>query len=399
MPNKHDLASDRSISEKIQADVNERQSGPETYFVEYGPEDVQLEPRTAQNAILLETDLITDPIDPVVVAEGFVEPEDDDASGTTVRFQGDLDTEQYSIFIEDALETDTVVLQDDSRILQALSVVADVARHSEESIEDEVKLDEFSSSRMYDIYRDVITSRVRMDVVSGWTEHLPAVDITDDGAVVDNHFVITWEAENYVLDDVNAVDPDGSPRSDADESHEFIGAEFETEPMIEATLDGESYDLSESEQQFIALCKVLSYPDRYLGTGSSLVNHVHNVKRDENDRMEQISNSVHVTHYMDPVSGIVHPHGIDKHTLRASFNVCSWVIDDLLYTEFDHAGVNELSWRETEFRNAAEPVFVDTDNQDDDRWGQINSTARSARVPDFVRRELRSQYGSRSSGS
>ncbi|PSQ99017.1 MAG: hypothetical protein BRD48_05355, partial [Bacteroidetes bacterium QS_9_68_14] len=127
------------------------------------------------------------------IVSAVLSAEGADGSGEAPPFKGGFIRKERkghgrSRLVEGPLRRDEpVVLMDDSRILRALSIVADVARYSEEPIEGEVELDEHNSFRMYGIYRDVITSRVRMDVVSEWTEHLPAVDITDDGAVVDNH--------------------------------------------------------------------------------------------------------------------------------------------------------------------------------------------------------------------
>lgn len=72
---------------------------------------------------------------------------------------------------------------------------------------------------------------------------------------------------------------------------------------------------------------------------------------------------------MDLASGLIHFHGIDKHTTRATFNTNQRVVDDFHHSGFDHAGVHELAYREDEFRNADDPVFYDTDNDDDERWG------------------------------
>lgn len=385
MPKRHDFGTERSIGEKLQGEIVERQSGPNSYFVEY-EDGYDIEPRTVENEILFETDLVQDADDTSIRASGTTVDDTSRGDGHRIDFAGSLSEDDYSIRVDN----DEITLTDEDRIMRALSAVMMVAQEAGQTTP--VDLDARSATDIYQVYRDVLTSRVRRprieDILDG-----RYIAFTDDGIVIDDTFLVTWEAENYVLDDVQAVDDDGSPRSDADESHEFLGINFETDPMISVEIDGTEYELSETEQRFLALVEVLRDPERYLGTGQSIISEIQQAKLDEQRPVADIAETATVHRYMDPVSGIVHPHGIDKHTLTASFNVRRWVLDEIMYTEFDHAGVNELAWREDEFRNVDRDVFYDVENGNHERWQQIQETADSARVPDLVIRELRAEYG------
>ena len=110
--------------------------------------------------------------------------------------------------------------------------------------------------------------------------------------------------------------------------------------------------------------------------------------------IETLTRTVDVSHFVDPESGLLHRHDIDKHVLRSTFKVSRWVVEEIDYSSFDHAGLAELAHREQEFRNADRDVFFDgTANDNDERWRHIQDVEGDAPCPPEVYRKLRAKYG------
>lgn len=414
------FGSNHSVAEKLQATVVEET--PESYFVQYGDDDFDVEPKSEKNRILFETELV-DADDPTIVAEGHTGPL---ASSERVRFEADLEANVYTLEAWD----EAVELSGDDLVYALDLVIDDIESDGDGRATSEVDVNVGSSSqpfdahtgttnsitfgesddcpddedevhilsedvveKLYQRYKHVVADRVRQDVVSDFLRRYDAwVDVTDDGWVIDGAFLVTYDAENYVIEDVEAHEVHGQGTKPIGDRQEFLDIEFDLSRERAVELGREQVDLTEREQEFLALVEVLCFPEDHLGT--KLTNRVEEARHGGGfDEIAEIADTNSVSSFMDPQSGLVHQHDIDKHTLQASFSVTAEVIADLHFTEYDHAGVHELVYRERELRNADYSVFWDTDNDDDGRWEQIRNAADSAPVPDGVHRELRERYG------
>jgi hypothetical protein len=142
------------------------------------------------------------------------------------------------------------------------------------------------------------------------------------------------------------------------------------------------------------------YPDHYLGVDGYQRRAGLSIQRAKADGyrdapgIDDYARKTEVSRFVDPVTGLVHNHELNKHTLRATFDVQGWVIHELDHSEFDHAGVNELWWRQMEFIADGRDVFCDTEDDDESRWDEIESTAERAIISSSVSEDLRAKFGS-----
>lgn len=420
------FGSQHSVGEKLEAEIEDET--PESYFVCYGGNEYDIEPKTEKNRLLFETDLITEG-DPTLVAAGtarFGEGE-----GIYVEFVADFPTDEYTLTVEEA----ELVLSGQQAFDVLADVIEDVTSDDEAfepgpvrgmtyppsnvtSVEesddthdatpvDAEQLSDATARTLYRTFNEIRSKRVREPVVAEFADRHTGVategsfmtgtesrvDIRDEGWVIDETFLVTFEAENYVVDDITTHEVEGGTVVEADERHQFLEVSFDakSEAVVEAP-SGVDVDLSEREQEFLATVEVLCYPGDYLGT--DLVHKVEQAVEDTVEPIADVADTADVQSYMDHKTGLVHDHELDKHTLRATFNVTREVIDELYFNEHDHAGVHELVYREEEFRDADFDVFYDTDNCNDARWQRIDETTSTAYVPDSVHLELRARYGS-----
>ena len=257
-----------------------------------------------------------------------------------------------------------------------------------------------TASNLYDVYENALATRVREDLVNSFANQFAGVAVEDSGWVIEDTYMLTYDAENYLVDDIDTYTVSGSSVAETDGEQQAVGLKFDTEPYAVFTIAGQEYTLSENEQHFLASAEFLTSPSNYLEVDSfetEVYSAIREAKGDPLVRgaVEELASSVRVGHFIDPKSGLIHRHDIDKHVLRSTFKIRSWVVEDLNYSSFDHAGVSELSYREAEFRNADEPVFFDgSDNDDDEKWNHINQVEKDAPCPPEVYRRLQSMYGS-----
>lgn len=261
---------------------------------------------------------------------------------------------------------------------------------------------EFASS-LYDVYERRIAERVRANAVNQFVDDIEPskIEIEDNGWIVEGTYLVTFDgAENYLVDDIDQYSVSGNKVVETDSEKQAVGLTFDTEPLAVFEVDGRELSLSSKEQRFLASVNFLLEPSNYLDVDhfeQEVYEAIETAKGEtfHNSQIELITRSVNVSHFVDPQSGLLHRHDIDKHVLRSTFKVQRWVIDELDYSSFDHAGLAELAYREQEFRaeDTREVFFDATPNDDDGRWQNINSTEKNAPCPPEVYRKLRAKYG------
>jgi len=258
-----------------------------------------------------------------------------------------------------------------------------------------------TASQLYSVYEESLRTRVREDVVNPMVESIAGVEITDKGCVIEDTYLVTYDAENYLVNDIDMYSVSGNSVVQTDSEKEAVGLRFDTEPYAVFSFNDEEYTLSENEQSFLATVEFLKSPSKYLEVDSfetEVYSAIQEAKGEPVHRepIEKLAQSARVSHFVDPKSGLVHRHDIDKHVLRSTFNINSWVVDELMFSSFDHAGLAELTYREDEFRQAEEAVFFDGSlNDDDEKWKRINEIETQAPCPPEVYRTLSAKYGSK----
>jgi hypothetical protein len=387
------FGSARSIGEKLQADVED--VTPTGYWVTYPDGDTDIEPNTTKNELLFETDVL-DPDDPEVQfidqAYGTVGSHGVD-DGITTEFWMDLESGRARLVTDDsAIELDT------DRKFEALQILIEYLTPRPD---DDVNSDDFyddlehrveTATALYELFIEIKSERVRRGVVGSfidarYNDEDGRIVPVDGGVAVDETFKVTYEAENYLIDAPDTYRIQGGDVVEVDETHEFIDVDFETTTVKSIECDGQTFHLSEREQSFLATVEALCHPQRHLEVQTA--NRVERaVEGDVGDAIESIAATADVNAYKDEITGLVHDHHPNKHTLTASFRVTQWVLDEMYFTEYDHAGVNELSAMESELREADRSVFHDTHNDDDERWNAIHDTADSAQIHAHIQQQI-----------
>lgn len=391
------FGSARTIAEKLQAEVED--ITPTGYWVTYPDGTEDIEPHTTKNELLFETDVL-DPADTTVQFEdqafGTVGGYDSDdglpteytvEDGITTEFWMNLESGRARLVADGAaLELDT------DQTFEALEIVIDYLRAESDDDGEDLEARVETATELYEHFAEIKSERVRKDVVTDFIDARynledARVVTVDGGVVVDDTFKVTYEAENYLIDDPDTYRIEGGAVVEVDETHQFIDVDFDTTSVSSMDCDGETYHLTEREQSFLATVEALCHPQRHLQVQTA--NRVERaVEGQPGDGIESIAATADVDSYKDEITGLVHDHHPNKHTLTASFGVKQWVLDEMHFTEYDHAGVNELSAMEPELRDADRAAFYRADNDDDELWDDIHNTAGKAQIHAHIQRQI-----------
>ncbi len=390
-------AANRSVEDDVES-ASVIHETPSEYVVVYPDGSNDVLPKNQKNRIMIEHDLYD-----IVQGEGNVEFE---PKGHEVVLSGTGTEGVFMLEVDD--DTVRTSMDDQTRVLRTLRKDLDARSARDEADEQSREAGE----NLFGLYQDLIANRVRRGTVERFVNWFPIdrVEITDSGWIIDDTFLITYEAENYSLDDVQTHKVSGGEVVEADEEHQFV--EFEPTISVQAEefeVPGSSDQeiLSEKEQFFLAT--VQKFVDTEDSVGGRFAAEVRKEKRRVSDEAQtaqavvDLANSLRVKSFRDARSGLVHRHGLNKHTLTASFSISQDVIDMMHYSSFDHAGVHEILARREEFEDKAQSdeefeIFRDIDREDepDDyegRWDRIDSVSEDAIIPDLIRNEIIDRFG------
>ncbi len=394
--------SDYSIQSKLRAEVIDKT--PVTYLARFPDGQTASVSKTSTDGMLVGID----DIDPFVPIHGsglaLLEDEYIDkygATGLELSFEVDLSDESGTISVDDTNDV-PITGSNLATVIRIVNEVFEAADEEDEVNQRRIDLTRDQADRLYRTYKRILESRVREEVINDFSDRFYGVtEVTDEGWVIQDTYLVTYEAENYLVDEKETFEVNnnrnGVTRTDG--VPQAVKMLFDAPPMavVENSANGSEYTLSENELEFLAMVQVLTHPGEYLGV-ESFEEEVYNaitraVHDTETDQIAKIARDVSIKHYVDPETGLLHHHSLDKHVLTSSFKVRPWVIRDLEFSSFDHAGLAELAWREQELRNADRDVFYDTDNDDGERWGRIQSIEGDAPCPSHVYQTLTAKYG------
>lgn len=263
-----------------------------------------------------------------------------------------------------------------------------------------VDLGNEQATELFEIFERILQNQVREDILESAHDSFRMVDIDvrNDGWVIEDTYLLTYDgAEVYFTEDKDIYARSGSTVRDVTETKQVFGIDIKTEPLKEIDIGGQTDVYSEVEQRFLAIVQILSEPNRYLGF-DTFEEEVYGAIRDatgNRSSLDRLAGTAEFSHFIDPKTGLLHKHGVNKHLAYTTFDLNYWVIRDLEYSSFDHAGVAELAWREDELRQADRDVFSDVSNDDDKRWDYIQRITEKAPCPNHVYNKLDSLYGQR----
>lgn len=114
---------------------------------------------------------------------------------------------------------------------------------------------------LIEVYKEIVDTQVRRDVLNKLIDVLPnipreRVQITDEGWVVDDYYVVDWKAEMYAK---GGPDDTYTRSGDTlDKDHEFLKLNMSYEPeRKKVKLDGETLLLGEKEMEFLGKVRFL----------------------------------------------------------------------------------------------------------------------------------------------
>jgi hypothetical protein len=424
------MVSDKSIQDAIDAEVIG--GTPQTTLIEYDDGSVESVADQSLKGAMVNLEQI-DPSEQIHARGRALDVDDADGTGIDVEFQlstsqqllgqitvgGHADTVEVTgsnlATILSSIEascTDDDADVDDGSVgtagfdrSQGAAISSRRQQQNNDIDQQDMVLSDETATTLYSVYEQRIKDRCRANVLVEFSDSFTAhsgIEITDDGWIVEDTYAVTYDgAKNFLVDEIDTYRVSGGGVTQAEEGKQAVGLSFDTEPLAVAPVDGDEYSLSAIEQKFLATVEFLCNPSTYLEVDDferEVYDAIKSAKGGDvmTEWIQELTRSVTVSHFVDPESGLIHNHNIDKHVLRSSFQINKWVVDELNYSSFDHAGLAELAFREQEFRNAEQAVFFDGSRNDDGgKWKRINSVEDDAPCPPEVYRRLRAEYGSR----
>lgn len=364
--------SEFTIAELREAEIVPEQGGPNAWLVRFGESDYRMVPRTPKHRLLLETDLLER-------AEGGDTKvlDRDDGAQDHVTFTADVDSDSYHLTVNG----------------NRLKVPSDFENEVLEAYADE----DFAELRR--VHQDIVENRVRVGLMDRFMPRF--ADARDDnrlrkagdGWVIDDTFIVQWNGENYLTEQVGTHIVESGEAVRADEEHPAREITFdipddEVEVDVPNTVDA-TVTLSAREARFLATAECLLNPQEYLTDVEA--DWVEDAVESVQDPIASLARTAQVSGFTDEKSGLYHGHGLQKHTL-SDLGVTDEAIDMLHYNSFDHTGVWEMAVREQEFKNAPFNVFEDAANDDSSKWQKIRNTKDKAPIPSDVKQSLQQMY-------
>lgn len=333
---------ERTLAELTDAEIVPNMGGPNGWLVRFGEGDYDTVNKSAKNRLILEEKV------------------------------GIQDAVEYGdILVHFDLEDDTITLtgkRGDVRVPSAKHENVLWAVHDDDG------------DRVQALFDELYTPTVRVGLMDQFMprfrENQEDIRKTGDGWVVGD-ILVTWEASNHPVDDVNTHVVRGGEAVAADTEKQAREVNFDSAGDTKArTPDGRNIALDAVEVRFLTTVGLILGKNPDYG----------------DDGVEQAIEASTIVGFTDTKSGLHHAHGLSKHTL-SDLGVTEEAASRLWYNDYDHTGVHELWMRREEFTGAPIDVFTDAANDDQSKWQKINYTSEQAPIPKDVRADLEERYG------
>jgi hypothetical protein len=358
--------SEFTLSELREAEIVPQQGGPNAWLVRFGENDYRMVNRTPKHRLLLEDDVLERAEDG--------DTQTLDGGETHVTFTADVDDDRYTLTVNG----------------NRLNVPADY--------EDEV-LEAYADGvwgELRDIHTEIVENRVRVGLMDRFMPRFAEardegrLRKSDDGWVIDETFVVKWNGENYLTENVDAHVVESGSTVRADETPEARQLSFDLSGEFEVPdPSGTTVELSTREAKFLATVECLLSPQEYLRDNDAKF--VERAVENVQDPIASLARTARVDGFTDEKSGLYHGHDLQKHRL-GDLGVTEEAKERLFYNSHDHAGVHEMKARRPEFENAPFSVFTDAPNDSTQKWDKIESTSRKAPIPQRVRSDIDSRF-------
>jgi hypothetical protein len=330
----------------------------DTYLVEYADGDVEYEPNTLLNRTI------------------FGAGEDEDSKWDELNGQNTFELDGDEIDVTLSLRNQTAYMTMAGTTVNVSDEFAAVASSTLDALRGD------QPEELAEIFLDTVDEQVRRGVVTEYLDRFPEdrIEITDDGWVVDDTFVVTYEAENYLTTDKPIYHRQGGDMVEMDSSAEAVDLDLQFDGSKRMpTTSGSEHLLSTDEQRFLVTVETLLFPSDYLD--AELVDDVEQYKAEQfHDPIEGMAAEANNSGFTATDTREHHDHSITKHRLSDSFDVTSETLSKMATKEYSHLAVHELALREDEFRNADFDVFEDVGNNPHGRWDDINDVTDSAPI-------------------
>jgi hypothetical protein len=381
--------SGRSADQKNDAEVLSTSGpagDPDVFLVEYPDGSQEYEPATPTNVALFQDGLYSE-------ISGITDYNVRVGDRTvTVTLTGRPSEHRYVITVDD------------------ISVVVPTQRHDEVISAVRDNTGALVGTRLYQLYRDIANNQVRRDVVEQFLSRYDddRVLVTENGWVIDDTFIVTYEAENYLTGDDPIYERSGGDMEPIDESKPAVGIEFDVdgEEVVQLPDVDNTVRVGETEQVFLATVEALLYPEDYLNV--ELVDEVRQHRSGDTTQttISEIADTGTVHEHTDSKTRNWHNHGFDKHraiseaqvgNLDSSLGMTERAVDMLVFNDYDHAAPHELLYRQQEFEQAPFDIFEadGVANDDSSRWTAIERAADSAPLNDEHHQQMQAMFGNR----
>lgn len=392
------FATAQSVDEKLDADVLD--TSQDTVYVEYPSGETKIEARNIRNELLFLSDAI--PSDGMITFWGYVNtnPESvitdsiDEETAITIQFEYDVHADEM-VFTINGDTVDTSLISMDI-LLEPVMEFRDeyIPPHSSQTPEPDVcmqaRLD--TAQTLFERYHETTSDMAIPNVVDEFTDAFDAdITVQDDGWLIDDRVHINYASapyltgENTIYDCTRLSDPE-----EFDTEPECISMTFDTDTVSQSVTYNDIETSVENNTEFLATVAVLTEPVTFLDVDYFDDGYKEQLRQDstvvENlDVVTDVANTVTVNTFVDPVSGIAHAHGFNKHKLTDKVSVSRDVIDELHFSDFDHAGPHEMMARRDELEREFDTIFTGTVS---DPWEKISNAREKALVPNRVYDEL-----------
>jgi hypothetical protein len=380
---------DRTTEELANAEVVPELSGPEQMYLRFGEEDYGFVSKTERNEILVETDLINEAEDTL----SFFGTDGEE----NITFDADFESDEYVITVDgdervvpNELESDALsaVRERDGEAL------GEIHQHVVDTQVRQSVVNEFHSEFIDEVEMKMLaTQDGEGEYEDVEHERNPRVEVTDDGWIVDDTFIVQWNAENYLTTDIQVHIRDGERTVEADESKQARNLSF-------SAIDGEkevdsptgiTFTLDEREQKFLATVEILLNPYQFLEEDEA--HDLVDMNNLNENTLTAIAASAQCNGFTDETDGLHHGHSMQKHSIQ-DLNVTDEVADLLDHRHNGHSALHEMWARREEFQNRNDiTVFEDASNINGQKWEKIRQTREKAPIPADVQRDIQDTYG------
>ncbi len=281
--------SNYTIREKIRADVVDET--PNTYLARLPDGNVVSVSKTSTDGLLCGVDAI----DPYREISGTGRALLDDeyieeygATGLEVTVEIDLTDGSGTISVDD---TNDVPLTG-ANLAQVIQMIVDILEDDEEADQGAINFTRRQSDLLFQLYEEILESRVREDIVRGLSsEYHSVTDITDEGWIIQDTYLVTYDgAENYLVDNPTVYEVDGNGVTRTNDVRQAIGISFDAPPMAVVEIRGEEVTLSRAEIEFLATIEIeLAWREEELRNAARDV--FYDTSNNDNARWEKIQST------------------------------------------------------------------------------------------------------------